>query len=87
MKTNDSLLKMIFHIFNKPCQKQVIKIYSHNVTNWAVQRLGRLFAGFTPLRPGFDPKSGHTEFVVGKAALGQVFFKVLRPPLIPPTVH
>jgi hypothetical protein len=35
--------------------------------------LGGLFAGFTPLRPKFEPKSGHVGFVVDKTALWQVF--------------
>jgi hypothetical protein len=30
------------------------------------------FSGFPSLRPGFDLKSGHEEFVVDKVALGQV---------------
>jgi hypothetical protein len=28
---------------------------------------------FPPWRPGFEPRSGHVGFVVGKVALGQVF--------------
>jgi hypothetical protein len=30
-------------------------------------------AGFPPRRPGFEPGSGHVEFVVDKVAMGQVF--------------
>jgi hypothetical protein len=30
-------------------------------------------SGFPPLRPGFDPRSGHVVFVVDKVALGHVF--------------
>jgi hypothetical protein len=33
----------------------------------------RLVAGFPPRWPGFEPRSGHGEFVVDKVALGQVF--------------
>jgi hypothetical protein len=32
-----------------------------------------LVAGFTPLRPGFEPVSGHVGFMVKKVALGQIF--------------
>jgi hypothetical protein len=35
--------------------------------------LRRLVVGFLSLVPWFDPKSGHTRFVVEKVALGQVF--------------
>jgi hypothetical protein len=36
--------------------------------------LGRaIVTGFPPRRPGFDPKSGHVVFLVGKVALEQVF--------------
>jgi hypothetical protein len=31
------------------------------------------FAGFPQRRPGFEPRSGHVEFVVDKVAQGQVF--------------
>jgi hypothetical protein len=34
--------------------------------------LTRLVAAFPPWRPGFDHRSGHVGFVVGKVALGQV---------------
>jgi hypothetical protein len=34
-------------------------------------RLRRLVAGFLPLRPGFEPRSGHE--MVNETALGQVF--------------
>jgi hypothetical protein len=41
---------------------------------WAMRAmLRRLVAGFPPWRPGFEPRSGHVGFVVGKVALGQVF--------------
>jgi hypothetical protein len=30
-------------------------------------------SGFPPRRPGFEPRSGHVEFVVDKVAVGQVF--------------
>jgi hypothetical protein len=36
--------------------------------------LGRLLTGFPLLRLGFDPRSGHVKFVMGKVALGQIFF-------------
>jgi hypothetical protein len=32
----------------------------------------RLVAGFPPLRPGFEPRSGHEVFVVDEVALAQV---------------
>jgi hypothetical protein len=32
-----------------------------------------LAAGFSPLLPEFDPKSGDVGFMMGKIALGQVF--------------
>jgi hypothetical protein len=38
-----------------------------------VPELRRLVAGFSPQRPGFEPRSGHVGFVVDKVALGQVF--------------
>jgi hypothetical protein len=38
----------------------------------AVPPLRRLVAGFTPRRPGFEPKSGHVVLVVEKV-VGQVF--------------
>jgi hypothetical protein len=40
-----------------------------------VEYLTRLFAGFPPRKPGFDPRSGHVGFVVDKVALGQVFYE------------
>jgi hypothetical protein len=39
----------------------------------AMPQLWRLVAGFPLWRPGFEPVSGHVEFVVDKVALGQVF--------------
>jgi hypothetical protein len=36
----------------------------------AVSQLRRLVAGFPLRRPGFEPSSGHMEFVVDKGALG-----------------
>jgi len=33
----------------------------------------RLVPGFSPRRPGFDPRSVHIRFVVDKVAVGQVF--------------
>jgi hypothetical protein len=39
----------------------------------AVPHFRRLVAGFPPLRPGFEPRSGHVGFVVDKVALEQVF--------------
>jgi hypothetical protein len=38
----------------------------------AVPLLRQLVAAFPPRRPGFEPMSGHVEFMVGKVALGQV---------------
>ena len=35
-------------------------------------------AGFSPLRPGFDPTSVLVKFVVDKMALEQVFLLLLR---------
>jgi hypothetical protein len=35
--------------------------------------LRRLVTGFPPRRSGFEPGSGHVEFVVDKVELGQVF--------------
>jgi hypothetical protein len=40
----------------------------------------RLVAGFSPLRPGFDPGSGKVGFVVDNVALGQVSSKYFRFP-------
>jgi hypothetical protein len=39
----------------------------------AVPQLKRSAVGFPPRRAGFDPRSGHVEFVVDNVALGQVF--------------
>jgi hypothetical protein len=53
----------------------------------AVLWLGRLVAGFPPLRPGFKARSGYVGFVVDKAALGQVFseyFGMLGISSVPP---
>jgi hypothetical protein len=41
-------------------------IYGRAIAQAASRRL-------LPLRPGFDPRSGHVGFVVDKVALGQVF--------------
>jgi hypothetical protein len=41
-------------------------------TQTAVSQLKRLVTGFPPRRPGFA-SGQHVEFVVDKAALGQVF--------------
>jgi hypothetical protein len=38
----------------------------------------RTIAGFSPLRPEFDPTSLHVKFVVDKMALEQVFLLLLR---------
>jgi hypothetical protein len=46
--------------------------------NTDVPWLGRLVAGLSPRRPGFDPGSVHVGFVVDKVALGLVFPRVLR---------
>jgi hypothetical protein len=39
----------------------------------AVSRWGRCVSGFPPRRPGFEPRSSYTAFVVDKVALGHVF--------------
>jgi hypothetical protein len=38
----------------------------------------RAIAGFSPLRPGFDPTLVRVKFVVDKMGLEQVFFLLLR---------
>jgi hypothetical protein len=56
----------------------------------AVPWLRQLVAGLLPRRPGVDPMSVHVGFVVDKAALGQVFPRLLRfSPVnfIPPVLH
>jgi hypothetical protein len=45
---------------------------------WAVPWLRRLVAGFSPPRPGFDPRLAHTIFAMDKVALWQVFLPVLQ---------
>jgi hypothetical protein len=40
---------------------------------WAVPWLRRLVGGFPQRRPGFEPRSGHVEFVVDKVAPRQIF--------------
>jgi hypothetical protein len=52
----------------------------------AVPWLGRLVAGLSLWGPGYVPGSVHVGFVVDKVALGQIFLRVLPPPLsiIPP---
>jgi len=51
--------------------------YSHFFLPW----LRRLFAGFSKLCPGFDPRLVHVRFVVHKVAMGQVSLPVLHFPL------
>jgi hypothetical protein len=36
-----------------------------------IKKKKSLVAGFPPLRPEFEPKSGHVGFVVDKVALGR----------------
>jgi hypothetical protein len=36
-------------------------------------QLRRLFAGFPPRRPGFEPRSGHVGLLVDELPLGQIF--------------
>jgi hypothetical protein len=43
-------------------------------------QLKRLVAGIAPRWPGFDPRSGHVEFVVVKVALEQGFSEYYRFP-------
>jgi hypothetical protein len=38
---------------------------------------GRLVAGFSPSRPGFDPRSVYVEFVVDQVATREAFLPVL----------
>jgi hypothetical protein len=45
----------------------------HDLYRRAVTQVRRLVAGFPPRRPGFEPGSDHSGFVVDKVALGQVF--------------
>jgi hypothetical protein len=40
--------------------------------------LRRSVSGFSPWRPGFNPKSFHVRLVVDKVTLGQFFLRVLR---------
>jgi hypothetical protein len=40
---------------------------------WAAPQRRRLVASFPQRRPGFEPRSGHVGFVVGKVTLGQAF--------------
>jgi hypothetical protein len=52
--------------------------------------LGRVIAGLSMRKPGFDPGSVHVGFVVDKVALGLVFPRVLWFSLvnfIPPVLH
>jgi hypothetical protein len=35
-----------------------------------------LVAGFPPLRPEFEPASGHVGFVVDEVAQGQIFSEI-----------
>jgi hypothetical protein len=49
-----------------------LHIVSYNVT-W----LSLSFAGLSPRRPGFSPRSVYVGFVVDSVALGQVFLRVL----------
>jgi hypothetical protein len=49
-----------------------------NTGHLAVPWLRSLVAGLSPRRPWFTPGSIHVGFVVDKAALGQVFVRVLR---------
>jgi hypothetical protein len=68
---------------------------SGHTLSYSTWKLGRAMAqavGRWPptARPGFAPGSIHVGFVVGKVALGQVFFRVLRfspVSIIPPSFH
>jgi hypothetical protein len=53
-------------------------LFPTNILFRAVPWLRRLVAGLPLRRPGLDPGSVHVGFVVDKAALGQVFPRVLR---------
>jgi hypothetical protein len=46
--------------------------------DWAMLWLRRLVAGLSPLSPGFERRLVHVGFVVGRVALRQVLFRVLR---------
>jgi hypothetical protein len=57
---------------------------------FTVPWLRRLFAGFSPRRPGIASRSVHVGFVLDEVALRQVFLRVLRfSPviIIPPLLH
>jgi hypothetical protein len=59
--------------------KDVLIFAKHRTTiRWTVPWLGRLVAGFSPLRSGFNPRPVHEQFLVEKVALGQVFLPVFR---------
>jgi hypothetical protein len=47
----------------------------------ASRRLRLLVAGFPLRRPGFEPGSGHVEFLVEKVALGKIFSEYFGFPL------
>jgi uncharacterized membrane protein len=56
----------------------------------AVTWLRRLVAGFARLKPGFDSRPVHTEFIANEVSLGQTFIQALLlspisiiPPLLP----
>jgi hypothetical protein len=57
--------------------------------SWPCRSSGKLVVGVPPQRSRFEPRSSHVGFVVGKAALGARFLRVLRFPLslIPPTAE
>jgi hypothetical protein len=58
--------------------KKLINFYHYTVPmtqclTQVVLQLGRLVAGFPTRRPGFEPRSGHVGFVVGKWHWGMFF--------------
>ena len=55
-----------------------------------VPLVGRLVAGLSPQKPGFDSKTDHVRPVMDKVALGQIYLPVLHfspVSIIPPTLH
>ena len=56
-------------------------IFIYNTSQYQFLRLKRLVTGLSPRRSGFDPRSVHVRFVVGRMVIRQGFLPVLLFPL------
>jgi hypothetical protein len=69
----DRLVWLVVATFNNLIVPK-LKYLGNKVKNGKIlPQLRWLVAGFPPRLPGYDPRSDHVGFVVGKVALWQVF--------------